>query len=58
LTTLAGVLANVPGLAVMPSGTVGQLTSVFSRGTKSNHILLVVDGGDSSESRRSFDFAN
>jgi vitamin B12 transporter len=59
LTTLAGVLANVPGLAVMPSGTTGQLTSVFSRGTKSNHILLVVDGRRQQPNLAgSFDFAN
>jgi len=59
LTTLAGALKNVPGLAVMPSGAPGQQTSIFSRGTKSNHILLVVDGRRQQPNLAgSYDFAN
>ena len=44
LTTVADALDHVAGLAVVRNGTPGQPTSVFSRGTKSNHTLLVVDG--------------
>ena len=43
-TTLAEALASVPGLVVARNGTPGQATSVFLRGTESNHTLLTVDG--------------
>ncbi|NBV23743.1 MAG: TonB-dependent receptor [Proteobacteria bacterium] len=43
-TTLADALASVPGLVVTRNGTPGQATSVFLRGTESNHTLLTVDG--------------
>ncbi len=42
--TLADALAGVPGLTVSPSGGPGQLTSVFIRGTNSNHVLVLRDG--------------
>ena len=42
--TLAEALASVPGLVVARNGTPGQATSVFLRGTESNHTLLTVDG--------------
>jgi vitamin B12 transporter len=42
--TLAEALEGVPSLSVIRSGTPGQQTSVFSRGTESNHTLLTVDG--------------
>jgi len=44
LTTLADALDTVAGLAVLRNGTPGQPTSVFSRGSKNGHTLLVVDG--------------
>ena len=43
-TSLAEALASVPGLVVARNGTPGQVTSVFLRGTESNHTLLTVDG--------------
>lgn len=43
-TTLAEALGSVPGLVVARNGTPGQATSVFIRGTESNHTLLTVDG--------------
>ena len=43
-TTLAEALSSVPGLVVARNGTPGQVTSVFLRGTESNHTLLTVDG--------------
>jgi len=44
VTTLIGALQGVPGMSVVTSGTPGQQTSVFTRGTESNHTLLIVDG--------------
>lgn len=44
LTTLADALETVAGLTVLRNGTPGQPTSVFSRGSKNSHTLLVVDG--------------
>ena len=38
------VLNWVPGLAVVPTGGPGSVTSVFSRGTNSNHLLVLLDG--------------
>jgi vitamin B12 transporter len=43
-TTVADALATVPGLIIVRNGTPGQATSVFSRGTESNHTLLTLDG--------------
>jgi len=43
-TTVADALENVAGLSIVRNGTVGQATSVFTRGTESNHTLLTVDG--------------
>ncbi|HEV3271085.1 MAG TPA: TonB-dependent receptor [Candidatus Methylacidiphilales bacterium] len=37
-------LMSVPGLAVVPSGAPGQVTSVFTRGTDSNMTLFTIDG--------------
>ena len=49
----ADALTQVPGLAVVTSGTPGQVTSVFSRGTNSDQTLLTVDGR-----RQAPDFSN
>jgi vitamin B12 transporter len=38
------LLRRVPGLAVVRSGDHGALTSVFTRGTNSNHTLVLFDG--------------
>ncbi len=43
-TTVADALESVPGLSVVRNGTPGQATSVFTRGTESNHTLLTIDG--------------
>lgn len=42
--TIADALASVPGLRVVQSGVPGTLTSVFTRGTNSNHTLVLIDG--------------
>ncbi|HVG81969.1 MAG TPA: TonB-dependent receptor, partial [Methylomirabilota bacterium] len=43
------LLQAVPGLAVVQSGGPGQLTSVFSRGTESNHTLVLINGVEAAD---------
>lgn len=59
--TLPDVLRTVPGLDVVQSGGLGKQTSVFMRGTNSNHTLVLVDGieiNDPSDPSGAFDFSN
>lgn len=59
--TLPDVLRMVPGLNVVQTGGPGGQTSVFMRGTESNHVKVVIDGidvRDPSNPNGSFDFAN
>lgn len=43
--SVTDALRAVPGLSVIPAGGgIGKLTVVFSRGTESNHTLLLLDG--------------
>ena len=39
-----GVLKLVPGLDVFQSGPTGQSTSIFIRGSESNHTLVMING--------------
>ncbi|HWW21775.1 MAG TPA: TonB-dependent receptor [Steroidobacteraceae bacterium] len=58
-TTLPDVLKYVPGLNLVQSGGPGGQTSVFMRGTNSNHVKVTVDGIDVSDPgtpNGSFDF--
>lgn len=41
---VADALREVPGLAVLQSGAPGQLTSIFTRGLKSEHTQVLLDG--------------
>ncbi len=57
--TLPDVLRDVPGLNVVQTGGPGGQTSVFMRGTNSNHTKVLIDGidvGDPSNSTGAFDF--
>ena len=57
--TLPDVLNTVPGINVVQTGGPGGLTSVFMRGTNSNHVKVLIDGidvSDPSNPNRSFDF--
>ncbi len=45
-TTLPDVLRYVPGLNLVQSGGPGGQTSIFMRGTNSNHTKVLVDGID------------
>jgi len=57
--TLADVLKDVPGLNVVQTGGPGGVTSVFIRGTNSNHTKVLIDGidvSDPSNPTGAFDF--
>jgi vitamin B12 transporter len=57
--TLPDLLKQIPGLNVVQSGGPGGQTSVFMRGTNSNHTKVLVDGidvSDPSNSGGAFDF--
>ena len=61
LKTLPDVLQTIPGLNVVQSGGTGGSTSVFMRGTNSNHVKVLVDGIDVSDTASTggtFDFAH
>ena len=59
--TLPQALAAVPGLNIVQIGGPGGLTSVFMRGTNSNHVKVLIDGieaNDASTPNRAFDFGS
>ncbi len=59
LLTLPDLLQEVPGLNVVQTGGPGGQTSVFMRGTNSNHVKVLVDGidvSDPSSANDTFDF--
>ena len=41
---VSNALLEVPGLSVVQTGTAGQLTSVFTRGLRSEHTQVLLDG--------------
>ncbi|UTW12703.1 TonB-dependent vitamin B12 receptor [Marinobacterium rhizophilum] len=41
---LPEILRSVPGVTLVSNGGLGQLTSVFLRGTSSDHVLVLIDG--------------
>ncbi|MEP6937972.1 MAG: TonB-dependent receptor [Chthoniobacterales bacterium] len=41
---VADALREAPGLSVVQTGTAGQLTSVFTRGLRSEHTQVLLDG--------------
>lgn len=59
--TVADVLRMVPGLDVKQSGAYGGSTSVFIRGAKPEHTLVLIDGvemNDPTAIGAAYDFAN
>jgi vitamin B12 transporter len=59
--TVPDLLRDVPGLNVVQTGGPGGVTSVFMRGTNSNHTKVLIDGVDASDPTSadgSFDFAH
>ncbi len=60
IRTAPEALRQVPGLTVVQTGGAGGQTSVFIRGTNSNHVKVLIDGidvNDPSTPNRSFDFS-
>ncbi len=58
-TTVLAILRDVPGLSVMQSGPFGGITSLYLRGSKSGHTLVLIDGievNDPMKADRSFDY--
>ncbi|MGK0673869.1 MAG: TonB-dependent vitamin B12 receptor [Halothiobacillaceae bacterium] len=43
-TSVAEALQSVPGVSIANTGGAGKQTSVFLRGTESDHVLVLVDG--------------
>ena len=59
--TAPDALNTVPGLNIVQTGGPGGQTSVFTRGTNSNHTKVLIDGidvSDPSNPNGSFDFAH
>ena len=59
LRTVPDILKLVPGLNVVQSGGPGGQTSIFIRGTNSNHTKVLIDGidvSDPSNAGNTFDF--
>lgn len=59
--TVADALRTVPGLNIVQTGAVGGQTSVFMRGTNSNHVKVLIDGidvSDPSVPNGAFDFGH
>jgi vitamin B12 transporter len=53
------LLETIPGLHVVQAGGIGGGTSIFMRGTNSNHVKVLIDGIDASNPAsvdRTFDF--
>lgn len=60
-TTVSEALQEVPGLTVSNSGGAGKITSVFIRGMKAEHTLVLLDGipmNDPLDVGRAFYFGN
>jgi vitamin B12 transporter len=58
LRTVPDALSTVPGLNVVQTGSPGGTTSIFLRGTNSNHTKFIIDGMDVSDAsifNRTFD---
>ncbi len=61
LKTLPDLLQAIPGLNVVQAGGPGGATSVFMRGANSNHVKVLVDGidvSDTASTSGTFDFAH
>jgi vitamin B12 transporter len=59
--SLPDVLKGVPGLNIVQTGGPGGQTSLFMRGTNSNHVKVLVDGidvGDPSSANGAFGFSS
>ena len=56
---VSDALREIPGLSVVQTGTAGQLTSVFTRGLRSEHTQVLLNGIPINQGLQgAFDFAN
>ncbi len=53
-TTLLSALSTVPGMPTATSGQTGAATSLFIRGSESDHVLVLVDGIRFSDANTSY----
>jgi len=59
--SISNILRDIPGLDVTQNGGIGQPSSVFIRGAKSEHTLVMIDGievNNPISPGRSFDFSH
>ncbi len=56
--SVAGALREAPGIALVQSGGVGQITSVFMRGGESDYTKIMVDGITLNNPGGGFNYAN
>ncbi|MEN0060267.1 MAG: TonB-dependent receptor plug domain-containing protein, partial [Bdellovibrio sp.] len=59
--TLAEILRDIPGIEVVQQGGIGQTTSVFIRGAKSEGTLVLIDGTEANDAMSpggGFDFSS
>lgn len=47
--TLAGLLREVPGIAISQSGSLGAQTQLRLRGGEANHVLVLIDGVEAND---------
>lgn len=57
-TDVLELLRDVAGLTVVQSGSRGALTELYSRGSESNHTLVLVDGVRVNEAGGGFDWSS
>ncbi len=58
ITAVGDALGQVPGLAVVQSGSYGGATSLFIRGGESKHAKVLVDGVPVNDAGGAFDFSS
>src|SRR5205823_3300386 len=58
IQTVFEALRDVPGAAVVQTGSFGGQTSLFMRGGQSNYVKVLLDGVPVNQPGGSFDFAN
>lgn len=58
ISTVADVLREVPGIAVVRGGSYGAITSVFLRGGESDYVQVLIDGVQVNQPGGAFDFSS
>src|SRR5213593_480501 len=58
ITTVFEALREVPGAAVVQTGSYGSQTSLFLRGGESDYVKVLIDGVPVNQPGGSYDFAN